>query len=91
MNQNETASSTSPASATTDATKRTFETLLTTLVDVGSMWAVHGLKIGKMALATSAETLGKTAAALDTIATELEKKHATAAPAAEEPPTTPAS
>lgn len=78
MNQNETTSA-------AETTKRTFGTLLTTLVEVGSMWAVHGLKIGKMALTTSAETLGKTAEALDTIASELEKKHAPEAPAAEEP------
>ena len=75
MNQND-------ATSAANGAKRAVGTLLTTLVDVGSMWAVHGLKIGKMALSTSAETLGKTAQALDTIATELEKKRA---PTAETP------
>lgn len=68
------------AAAAAETTKRVCGTLLTTLVDVGSVWAAHGLKIGKMALATSAETLGKTAHMLDVIATELEKKKAAEAP-----------
>ena len=78
MNQNEVTSAAQGA-------KRAAETLITTLVDVGSMWAVQGLKIGKMALSTSAETLGKTAHALDTIAVEIEKKRATPAEAAPAP------
>lgn len=68
------------AAAAAETTKRVCGTLLTTLADVGSTWAAHGLKIGKMALATSAETLGKTAQMLDVIATELEKKKPAAEP-----------
>lgn len=59
----------------TETAKHLVDNVLHTLVEVGSMWAVHGLRIGKMALTTSAETLGKTAVVLDTIATELQKKH----------------
>lgn len=83
MNQN--------ATTTAETAKHTCGTLLTTLAEVGSMWAVHGLKLGKMALATSAETLGKTAQALDAIASGLEKKHSPATPEAPaEPPPAPA-
>ena len=42
--------------------------LLSTLGDVGVTWAAYGLKVGKMALETSAETLGRTAKALETLA-----------------------
>lgn len=59
----------------TQTAKHLVDNVLHTLVEVGSMWAVHGLRIGKMALTTSAETLGKTAAVLDTMAVELQKKH----------------
>lgn len=62
------------AAAATETTKRVCGALLTTLSGVGSTWAAYGLKVGKMALATSAETLGKTAQMLDVLATELEKK-----------------
>lgn len=74
-------------STTFTDTRRVINSLLATAVDVGSMWAVHGLKVGKMALSASAETLGKTASALETLATEIEKKHAPSAPPpAETPP-----
>ena len=66
MNQNHTAS--------VDAARKTGATLLATLTELGSSWAVYGLKVGKMALETSAETLGKTAHTLDAIAAELDKK-----------------
>ncbi|APR75795.1 Hypothetical protein A7982_01142 [Minicystis rosea] len=62
--------------AVADTTKRVYETLITTLSSVGSTWAAYGLKVGKMALVSSAETLGKTAQMLDVLATELEKKPA---------------
>jgi hypothetical protein len=53
-----------------------------TLRGLGATWAAHGLKIGKLALETSAEAIGKTAHALDELAVQIEKK---AAPKAEEP------
>jgi hypothetical protein len=56
-----------------------------TLLGVGATWAAHGLKIGKLALETSAEAIGKTAHALDTLAVEIEKKAPKAEPKAEEP------
>jgi hypothetical protein len=77
MNQNHTAS--------VDAARKTGATLLATLTELGSSWAVYGLKVGKMALETSAETLGKTAHTLDVLAAELDKK-AKPGPSADAPP-----
>jgi hypothetical protein len=77
MNQNPTA--TAPS---VDAARKTCAHVLGTLADLGTTWAAYGLKVGKMALETSAETLGKTAHTLDVLATELDKK-AKAAPPAE--------
>ena len=71
--------------ASADSAKRTCGALLETITDIGTSWAAYGLKIGKMALEQSAHTLGKTAHALDVIATELEKKAATVAPAGDKP------
>ena len=48
--------------------------LLDTLIGLGSSWAVFGLKIGKMAIAQTAEALGKTAETLDTLAATMQKK-----------------
>lgn len=76
-------------SAPSESTKRVCGSLLATLTSVGSTWAAYGLKVGKMALTTGAETLGKTAEALDTLAVELEKRAASAsveAPVAAEAP-----
>ncbi len=61
-----------------DAAKRTFGAFLATLTELVTTWAAYGLKVGKLALEQSAEALGKTARTLDTLATELEKKHAEA-------------
>jgi hypothetical protein len=75
--------------AVAETTKKVAGNLLHTLADVGSLWAVHGLRAGGMALTTSAETLGRTAQALDTLASEIEKKNAkpvaAEAPVAEAP------
>ena len=54
--------------------RATVESLGETLVGVGTTWAAHGLKVGKMALEASATTLGKTAQLLETLADEFEKK-----------------
>jgi hypothetical protein len=70
------------AAAVAESAKRVSGTLLSTLTSVGSEWAAYGLKVGKMALVTSAETLGKTAQMLDVLATELEKSKAARAAAA---------
>jgi hypothetical protein len=61
-----------------DSAKRTLSALLATLTDLVTTWAAYGLKVGKLALEQSAEALGKTARTFDTLATELEKKHAEA-------------
>ncbi len=68
--------------ATAESAKHICETFVSTIAGVGATWASYGLKVGKMALAASAETLGKTAHALDTLAAELDKK-ANAAPKAD--------
>lgn len=79
MNQNPT--------TTADSARKTYANLLGTLAEMGSSWAVYGLKVGKMALETSAETLGKTAHTLDVLAAELDKKAKHAAePKPEEAP-----
>ncbi len=70
------------------------KTFVDTLVELGSSWAAYGLKVGKMALVQSAETLGKTAETLDTLAAAMEKKAAEAkaeqAPKADAPKSDPA-
>ena len=73
-----------------ESAKKTFETLLVSLADLFTTWAAYGLKVGKLALEQSAEALGKTARTLDTLATELEKKHAEAAKADATPTSAPA-
>ena len=54
--------------AVAETTKKVAGDLLHTLADVGSLWAIHGLRAGTMALNTSAQTL-------EHLAVELEKKH----------------
>ncbi len=63
-----------PASASTSC-----KTLVDTIVGVGTSWAAFGLKVGRTALVTSAETLGKTAETLDTLAAAIQKKAAAVA------------
>ena len=47
--------------------------LVDALLDIGAAWAVHGLKVGKLALESSALTLGKTAETLDRLADRLDR------------------
>lgn len=61
-------------STASDAHAPSCKSLVDTLVGLGSSWAAYGLKVGKMALVTSAETLGKTAETLDTLASAFQKK-----------------
>lgn len=46
--------------------------LLGALVNIGGVWARYGLKVGRMALESSAETLQATAQSLEGIAERLE-------------------
>jgi hypothetical protein len=55
------------------------ESLVDALLDIGAAWAAHGLKVGKLALETSAMTLGKTARTLDRLADELDRTKGDAA------------
>lgn len=54
------------------------EQVIESAVDLGKLWARHGLTIGKLALETSATSLGTTARLLasiaDAIAPEAERK-----------------
>ena len=65
---------TAAQSTSSDVQATSCKTLVDTLVGLGSTWAEYGLKVGKMALATSAETLGKTAETLDTLAAAIHKR-----------------
>ena len=84
----------SSSSSSSDVHAPFTKTLVDTLVGLGSSWAAYGLKVGKMALVQSAETLGKTAETLDTLAAAMEKKAAEAkaeqAPKADAPKSDPA-
>lgn len=60
----------------------TCKTLVDTLLQVGTTWAAHGLKVGKVALSMSAETLVRTASTLETLAATIEKKAGAAVEAA---------
>jgi hypothetical protein len=44
------------------------EQIVEDFIDVGKMWAHHGVTIGKMAMKSSARTFEVTASALDTLA-----------------------
>ncbi|HEY8430206.1 MAG TPA: hypothetical protein VIL20_17615 [Sandaracinaceae bacterium] len=48
------------------------EKLVTTLFDIGRLWAAHGLGVGRSALNASAETLRATAEALGELSRKLE-------------------
>lgn len=61
------------------------ESLVDALLDIGAAWAAHGLKVGKLALETSAMTLGKTARTLDRLADELDRTKDDAAIVTEAP------
>jgi hypothetical protein len=64
-----------PADTTTKPTASESATsIVDTIFDLGFGWAATGLKIGKTALEQSAKTLVQTAKALESLATELEKK-----------------
>lgn len=48
--------------------------LIESLVEAGTAWASYGLRLGKVALEANAEALKKTAAVLETLATNLAQK-----------------
>ena len=50
------------------------ERAVDTLVEIGRMWASHGLRIGRSALQTSARTLDVTAETLSDLAERFESK-----------------
>lgn len=64
------------SSTPADSTSPSIKSVVETLVGLGTSWAAFGLKIGKQALVHSAETLGKTADTLESLAVAMEKKGA---------------
>ncbi|MEZ4302868.1 MAG: hypothetical protein R3B70_48540 [Polyangiaceae bacterium] len=70
---------TSAQSAPCNDKATSVKTFVDTMVGIGQSWAAFGLKVGKTALITSAETLGKTAETLESLAVAIEKKAAAAA------------
>lgn len=50
------------------------ETIVDAVFDIGEAWAAYGLKVGRLALITSARTLSHAARALETVQKNLEKK-----------------
>ncbi|MEZ4310896.1 MAG: hypothetical protein R3F14_22880 [Polyangiaceae bacterium] len=72
---------TSAQSAPCNDKATSVKTFVDTMVGIGQSWAAFGLKVGKTALITSAETLGKTAETLESLAVAIEKKAAAAEPA----------
>jgi hypothetical protein len=62
------------AGATKDDVGDTVEHAVGTLFDLGRVWAVHGLRIGRSALEASAETLRSTSSVLDEISSRLDAK-----------------
>ncbi len=53
--------------------KKTAATIVDSLFDVGEAWASYGLKVGQLALETSARTLGGVARTLGALAEGLKK------------------
>ena len=53
---------------TTVAASAPIHPLASALVDIGALWATHGLRVARSALATSARTLHTAATAIDALA-----------------------
>jgi hypothetical protein len=64
-----------------DNAKDKLDSIAQSLVEIGAVWAKHGLAIGRSALEASAKTLNSTATALGQIADSLEAKNERAAEA----------
>lgn len=80
----------STRTTTESSTSDAYEVFVETLSQLGSTWAMHGLKIGRQALLTSAETIQKAAETLDTLAESFTKVRAREATANESAVETPA-
>lgn len=59
---------------TKNEVERDLSETVETVLDIGRLWASHGLRIGRGALETSARTLEATATVLSDLATKLEPK-----------------
>jgi len=62
------------ATATKSEADKPVESVVDAVFDVGEAWAAYGLKVGRMALITSARSLTHAARALDALAKSFEKK-----------------
>ncbi len=59
-----------------ETTTEAAETIVDAAFDIGEAWAAYGLKVGRMALLTSARTLSHAARALEAVQKNLEKQAA---------------
>ncbi len=59
---------------TETASDKPIDTVVDAVFDIGEAWAAYGLKVGRMALITSARTLSHAARALEAVQKNLEKK-----------------
>ncbi len=68
-------STTERTESTTPKTDAAVEQVVDSAVELGRLWAKHGLTIGKLALETSAISLGTTARMLASLADALAPEH----------------
>ena len=73
---------------TTTEPRATTDAIVDAVFDIGGAWATYGLKVGRMALLTSARTLSHAARALEAVQVNLEKQ-ADLEKRAEAPPSPP--
>ncbi len=59
-----------------ETTTEAAETIVDAAFDIGEAWAAYGLKVGRIALLTSARTLSHAARALEAVQKNLEKQAA---------------
>ena len=71
---NEHPTETQPETQPESGAREELERGVDTLVEIGRMWASHGLRIGRSALETSARTLDVTAETLSDLADRFESK-----------------
>ncbi len=80
---NEQTKETAQAHVVDDTTKtEAAETIVDAVFDIGEAWAAYGLKVGRMALLTSARTLSHAARALEVVQKNLEKQAENSTPSA---------
>ena len=78
MSEPITSTSTSPITSTstdaTESTERAVEKTVRTAIDIGRLWAVYGLEVGRAALRTSGETLRATSEILGELSKKIDER-----------------